>query len=96
MDTLLKNGFSPEQLSITKNISAGGLLFVSSELLTVGSIVELKIELPDSDEPIDCLVKVLRVEEIEEGRHYDVAGHFLDITSAHRTRLDKYIESERK
>ncbi|MBI3602543.1 MAG: Flp pilus assembly complex ATPase component TadA [Candidatus Omnitrophica bacterium] len=95
-DILLKRGFTPEQLSVTKNISAGGLLFVSSEPLTVGSILEMKMELPDSNEFIECLIKVLRIQEIEEGRNYDVAGHFLDITSAHRTRFNKYIESERK
>jgi len=96
LDVLFKRGFTPEQLSVTRNISAGGLLFVSCEPLTVGSILELTIELPDSNDPIDCLVKVLRVEQIEEGRNYDVAGHFLDISSSHRTRLEKYIESERK
>jgi type II secretory ATPase GspE/PulE/Tfp pilus assembly ATPase PilB-like protein len=95
-DMLLERGFTPEQLSVTKNISAGGLLFVSSEPLTVGSILEMKIELPDSNEPIECLLKVLRIEEIEDGRNYDVAGHFLDISSAHRTRLNKYVERERK
>jgi c-di-GMP-binding flagellar brake protein YcgR len=83
-------------LSVTKNVSAGGLLFVSSELVNVGSILELKIELPDSKEFIECLIKVVRVEEIEENRNYDVAGQFLDITSAQRTRLNKYVESEIK
>jgi type II secretory ATPase GspE/PulE/Tfp pilus assembly ATPase PilB-like protein len=95
-DMLLKRGFTPEQLSVTKNISAGGLLFVSSDPVTVGAILELKIELADSNEPVECLVKVVRVQDIEEDRNYEVAGHFLDITSADRARLNKYVESEIK
>jgi hypothetical protein len=94
LDALLKRGFTPQQLSGTKNMSVGGLLFVSSELVTVGSILELTMELPDFNEPIECLVIVVRTEEIEGGRNYDVAGQFLHITSAHRSRLNKYIERE--
>ena len=93
-DALSKRGFTSEQLSVTKNISAGGLLFVSSEPLTVGSILELKIELPNLDKPIECLAKVLRIEELEEKKNYNVVVNFLDITSAQRTKLDKYVESE--
>src|SRR3989338_2755705 len=35
-EELLKHGFTPEQLTVTKNISAGGLFFVSREPIAVG------------------------------------------------------------
>jgi len=95
-DELLKKGFTMEQLSVTKNISAGGLLFSSSELLTIGSILELKIEVPDLGEPIECLAKVARVQEMIEDKSYEIAAFFLDINSAQKGRLNKYIESEVK
>ena len=91
---LLRKGFSPEQLSVTKNISAGGLLFFSDEALPIGSILELKIELPNGQESIECLAKVVRVEEIEEEKNYNIAVCFLDITGAHRARLNRYVESD--
>jgi len=93
-EDLLKKGLNPEQFTITKNISAGGLLFYTEEPMQIGLILELKIELPDGKEPIECLAKVVRIEELEEKR-YNVAVCFLDITGADRNRLNKYIEKER-
>jgi len=90
---LLKQLTAPQHYSITRDISAGGLLFVSPEQLSLGSILELNIELPDKEEPAGCLAKVVRVEEMEENKKYDIAVYFLDMTSANRVRLNKYIES---
>ncbi len=92
-EELLKHGFTPEQLSVTKNISAGGLFFVSREPIAVGSVLEMKIELPNTSEVIECLAKVLRVEEVEEEKIYNVKVNFLDLSSAQRTKLNKYVEN---
>ncbi len=92
---LARRGFTPEELSVTSNISAGGLLFFSDEILTIGSILELKIELPGKDEqPIECLSRVTRVEEMDQERKYTIAVCFLDITGAQRARLNKFIDVE--
>lgn len=90
----LRTGFVPEQLSVTKNISAGGILFASDEAFAVGTVLELKIELPDSKEAVECLARMIRIEEIEAGKSYNIAANFLDMTSAQRVRLNKYIEGE--
>ena len=95
-EELLKRGYAPEQHSVTKNISAGGLVFVSDELLPIGAIAELNIELPDGGKPIECLARIVRIEEIEPEKTYDTAACFLDIASAQRARLNKYIESEQE
>ncbi|MFA4991268.1 MAG: ATPase, T2SS/T4P/T4SS family [Candidatus Omnitrophota bacterium] len=91
---LFKRGFTAEQLSVTKNISGGGLLFISEETLAVGSIIELTVELPDGEKAIECLARVIRIEEIEEEKNYNVAVCFLDITGADRARMNKYVASE--
>ena len=93
-DGLLSRGFAPEHFSATKNISAGGLLFASDEPIVVGSILELTLELPVGEEPIICLAKAVRVEEIKKNKNYDIAACFLDITGAQRSRLNKYVEVE--
>ncbi|HBO97492.1 MAG TPA: hypothetical protein DE315_02740 [Candidatus Omnitrophica bacterium] len=92
-EELLKHGFTPEQLSVTKNISAGGLFFVSREPIAAGSILDMKIELPGTSDVIECLAKVLQVEEVEEEKIYNVKVNFLDLTSAQRTKLNKYVEN---
>lgn len=93
-EELLKQGYRLEQLNVTKNISAGGLLLTSAEPIAIGSILELKIELPEGGEPIECLSKAVRIEEKEQNKNYDIAVCFLDVTSAQRVRLNKYIETK--
>jgi type II secretory ATPase GspE/PulE/Tfp pilus assembly ATPase PilB-like protein len=93
-EKLLKKGFKPEEFSVTNNLSAGGLVFFSDDMLAVGLILELTIELPDSEEPIGCLAKVVRLEERQDHKGYNVAVCFLDITGAGRSRLGRYIELE--
>jgi type II secretory ATPase GspE/PulE/Tfp pilus assembly ATPase PilB-like protein len=89
---LIKRGFTPEQLSVTKNISAGGLIFYSQEPLAIGSIIEVIIELPGAEEPIESLARVTRVEEIGGSNRYGIAVCFLDITGAQRTSLNRFVE----
>jgi len=93
-DELLKRGFTVEQLSVTKNISASGLLFISDELLPIGSMLEFKIELPDTGEHMEFLARVVRVEELVENKEYDIAACFLDATGAQRNKLNRYVEQE--
>jgi type II secretion system protein E len=95
-EELAGKGFTLDQLSVTKNISAGGILFASTQILNIGTFLELKLELPNNEEAINCLARVVRVEELIEGKSYDVAGVFLDITSAQRALLDKYVVKELK
>ena len=89
---------SKEQYSITEGISVGGLQFISNEAVSLGSILELKIDLPDAGSAIVCLAKVLRVElKDEEGeakKGFYISVCFLDISGAERVRLNKYVEEE--
>ncbi|MDP3042448.1 MAG: ATPase, T2SS/T4P/T4SS family [Candidatus Omnitrophota bacterium] len=88
---LIKRKNTAEELSAAKSISAGGLLFIAQDKLTVGLILELKIQLPNSEALIECLARVVRVEELIEQKEYDIAICFLDLTGADRTRLDKFV-----
>ncbi|MFA5157326.1 MAG: ATPase, T2SS/T4P/T4SS family [Candidatus Omnitrophota bacterium] len=92
-EELVKKGYAAEQFSVTKNISAGGLVFVTNDPLPVGSIIELKIELPNRQEPVQCLSRVVRIEET--GGKYNIAVCFLDVTGSQRSLLDKYVEEEK-
>ena len=83
-----------QKFSKTKNVSAGGLLFISNEQMPLGSILELKIALPDSSETIECLARVIRIEQKLGEENYDIAVCFLDITSAKRALLEAYIEDK--
>jgi len=92
-DDLVKKGLLPEHLSATRDISAGGLLFVSEEAPPMDAFLELNIELPDGGPAIECLARIIRIEQAVQ-RHYNIAVCFLDITGAQRTRLNKYVDTE--
>ncbi len=89
-DLLKKDG----EFSLTKNVSAGGLLFIGKENIPVSAILELFIEVPDRGDPIECLARVVRQEEIEADKSYDTAVCFLDLSAPARSRLEKFVEKE--
>lgn len=83
-----------EQFSILKNISAGGILFVVFQQLPIGTILDINFELLDREEPITCLVKVVRIERIGKDKSYEIGACFLDLSAKDRTRLLKYVKGE--
>ncbi len=83
--------FEPEMVGVTKNISAGGLLFNISEYFAPGKIIEMRLELPDEEKDIECLAKIIRCEEVLANRDYEVAVCFLDLPNSERRRLSRYI-----
>ncbi len=83
-----------EYFSVSDDISAGGVALIAGGHHPLGTILELKIDLPDAKGPITCLAKVMRVEELESNKAYMTAVCFLDLPSAQRVRLNKYIEEE--
>ncbi|MDD5348096.1 MAG: ATPase, T2SS/T4P/T4SS family, partial [Candidatus Omnitrophica bacterium] len=93
-EELISQGFRPEEFSITKNISAGGLVFVSNEALAYGMILELYIDLPQSGETVQCLARVVRAQESVRPNMFDIAVCFLDLTSAQRAKLEKFVEQK--
>jgi hypothetical protein len=93
---LLKRGLNLEQYTVTKNISCGGILFAFEQPISVGSILEIKLELPDGEKELECLARVVRIEELEENVSYNIAICFLDLTPDQRVRLEKYLKDFKK
>ena len=87
---LRKEESGPEQFSVTKDISAGGLVFISNEIMPVGSIVEIKIEISHESGCIECTARVERAEKKDDA--YEIAVCFLDLTSADRRKLDAFVK----
>ena len=82
--------YVPELIAHTKNISAGGILFICIEKLTIGMVIDLQVELPN-ETIIQCLTRVIRVEELVAFKEYEIAICFLDLTNSDRARLNRYI-----
>ncbi|MFH1867398.1 MAG: ATPase, T2SS/T4P/T4SS family [Candidatus Omnitrophota bacterium] len=93
---LLGHKYVPEHMSVSKNLSAGGLSFDSQELLAIGSILELSIELSDGKKPITCLARVTRLFERVMDKMYDVGVCFLDIAAAEKNRINSFVKKNLK
>ncbi len=83
---------APETVAVTKDISAGGLAFYLKEEISEGSILELKIDLPNQEQSIRCLSKVMRDQSVDGTPFYEMAVCFLDLSVRDRQFLDKYVE----
>jgi len=83
-------GYEPELVGLSKNISAGGILFSAAENLPKATILDLLIELPD-EAAVQCLARVVRCSERVANKEYEVAVCFLDLPNADRSRLNRYV-----
>jgi len=84
----------PKKTAATQNLSAGGLLFRAAERVEPGSMLALEIELPNTAPPIECLSRVVRVEESGGGKEHGIAVCFLDLTGSDRARLNQFVLEE--
>lgn len=79
-------------LSFVRNISAGGVLFHSSEYIKPASTLELTINFPQSHESVKIKVKVLRVRELKIMKGFDVAVQFLNLNEDLKKIINRNIE----
>lgn len=104
--------FSTQKISnyegTTENISAGGVLIETEEEYSTGTLLKLKIRVPDWEkckseflkidqtslsEPFVVLGKVVRVKKILP-QGYEIGLHFVSIDEDHRQALRRYLEGE--
>jgi hypothetical protein len=85
-----------EHSSMTKDISAGGLRFISGYTLPVGTILELKMQLEPAQRSIDCLAKICRVEDDSLSAMFHLVAYYLDISSADRAQIDQFVQKQIK
>jgi len=83
-----------EYSTVTKDISAGGLRFVSTRSFPVGAILDIKIRLGEGNRRIDCLAKVCRIEKDDLDNIYTVVNYYLDLSSKDRVAISKYIANK--
>ena len=73
----------------TCNLSEGGLMFSSAEPLEVGSLVQVRLQLPAPDAPVEGVLRVARVLPGQEG--YEVGATFIHMTRADRERFHAHL-----
>lgn len=78
-------------LSMTKNISTGGVLFEVKERLNMSEVLDLIIDIPSSDKLIEAAGKVVRIEKLDNMR-YEAGVKFIEIAKNDIEWLEKHVE----
>jgi len=74
-----------------KNISGGGILFKTDQQMSVGAELELEINFPSFEKPLQVLASVVRVRQSEAG-DFEIGAHFTSIEELQRSDLVKKID----
>ena len=82
------------RLTNVKNISQTGLLFTASEKLSVGSILQIKINLPRRKKPLETLAQVIRYRHMSSpSKSYHIGISFLDTSKNFRNTIALHIDA---
>lgn len=94
--------------AITKNFSAGGLLFQSTQKFNIGDLLKIEVDLKGWDKfkhefykvnktsnssPLTVLANVVRVEMLDnENKNYDIGVCISAIDDGHKIALKEYVD----
>jgi c-di-GMP-binding flagellar brake protein YcgR len=92
--TLLKDA-ADKKTTYTKNISAGGICLIVYEKIEPGSILALKLQLPDVQKTIEVQGKVVWTSHFtidsDQRDRYDLGIEFNEIDESLRQRISQYV-----
>ncbi|MEZ6195259.1 MAG: PilZ domain-containing protein [Planctomycetota bacterium] len=82
-----------DSVGYSKNISLGGIAFVTDRELTLGDVIAAEVSIPEIDRPIDFVGEVVRLTPMPEGDRWDVGVKFLPfgIDDERRGELELFI-----
>ncbi|MCK5215615.1 MAG: Flp pilus assembly complex ATPase component TadA [Candidatus Omnitrophica bacterium] len=83
-----------EHSSVTKDISAGGLRFVTGYTIPKDTVLDLKIVLDKKEPSVNCLAKICRVEEDDLTAMFNLCVYFLDLSSGDRARIEQFVREK--
>jgi len=86
---------SPE-LTLTKDISAGGVLFSTQRNLPVGTEMEVRLRLPTATEDMRLRARAVRVEEVAPREWYEIGISFLGLKPRDELELTRYVEYKKE
>ena len=77
------------------NIGEGGVCLVLGERFPIGSLLQLKLLMPDTNETITVAATVAHTAEVSVGtaRTYDIGMEFVGIREEQRDRISRFINA---
>ncbi len=75
-----------------KNLSAGGMLFDYNNNLELYSLLDLKIDISRSTPTINCVGKIIRIEELQPNSMLRIATEFTEIDEQEKAMINTTVE----
>src|SRR3989338_1123238 len=79
-------------VSQTKNISIGGILFITDRKFFQGTVLKLRIKLPDVPDYVNVRVKVVDSKERLKNIIYETRAQFIGISEEDKDSINKMVE----
>ncbi|HVO12724.1 MAG TPA: diguanylate cyclase [Vicinamibacteria bacterium] len=79
---------------LTRNLSEGGLAFVTRHAVETGAIARVQLQLPPDDEPLECIMRVVRSTRAADGYH--VSGAIVHMPKPQAQRFRLFLRSLRQ
>jgi diguanylate cyclase (GGDEF)-like protein len=77
----------------TLNVSEGGILFRSAEPIPTGTVVRVQLALPPAGEPIECVLRVLRVIGARGG--FEIGANIVHMPRLHERRFRFFLKAQK-
>lgn len=78
----------------TLNVSEGGLLFLCEQRLAEGALVRVELRLPSSREPVECVVRAVRVVPGRGG--FEIGSQIVHMPRPHQRRFRVFLHDLRE
>jgi c-di-GMP-binding flagellar brake protein YcgR len=79
-------------LSVSRNISGGGLMFIAEEKLEVGEKVEIELNFPPFGSPIKATALIRHIRKKEKSNKWFVGARFVELDSPAQRRILEYVD----
>lgn len=79
-------------LSISHNISGGGLMFITREKLDMGDKIELELNFPPFGNPIKALAQVVYIKRKDSTDKWQVGTRFIELGDPSLDRILDYVD----
>jgi len=79
--------------TISKNLSEGGIRFMSPEFISRACRLILELDMPMFIKPVKAISKVAWIRKASSGNEYEIGGQFLEMSKKDKGLVSEYVNS---
>jgi c-di-GMP-binding flagellar brake protein YcgR len=79
--------------SLTRDLSAGGVRFRTSEFISLACRLVVEINLPTVNKPIKAISKVAWIKRVPSSDSYELGNQFLEITKEDKSHINTFVNN---